>query len=390
MANLQGYTSGAVGNMLNHYTRHDGDPQQDKYRYQNQKIDTSRTYLNYALFEREDPQAFIRQRVAEAETKPGKKTNVISDWIVTLPKNEQLDGREREFFEQAYEFLKEKVGAQNIVGAWVHNDETSPHMHFCFTPVCEQVVMTNDKGQPLRWTERDETKNPAHKAGEVKRDGKGTVRYRRVAVTDDTGNPVTKKTVSQSKMFDRRAMQDFHPQLTAHMQKHFGFDVGVELEDEGDRVLSRLEHGEYIAAKTTLKKTKAQVERMTDKREEIRKLGKAELDELRSLHRERKAAQERVEALEAVAAECGAADNAPVSSKGALFGRVVNLCARCIQRLGLAMQTAKETAKKQLTISVRNGADADTGLHGRQTAAEVIMPAIWTQAQRDTQMEFTL
>ena len=121
MANLQGYTSGAVGNMLNHYTRHDGDPNQEKYTYNNQKIDKSRTHLNYALFEREDPQAFIRQKIAEADTKPTKNTNVISDWIVTLPKNEQLAGREREFFEEAYKFLVEKVGGEDVVlGCYAH------------------------------------------------------------------------------------------------------------------------------------------------------------------------------------------------------------------------------------------------------------------------------
>lgn len=39
MANLQGYGTNSVGNMLNHYTRHAGDPEQTKYRYANQDID---------------------------------------------------------------------------------------------------------------------------------------------------------------------------------------------------------------------------------------------------------------------------------------------------------------------------------------------------------------
>ena len=105
MANLQGYTQGAVGHMLNHYSRHDGDPHQEHYRYGNQKIDPSRTHLNYALYERPDPREFISRKVEEADTKPNKTTNVISDWVVTLPKNPRLKGREREFFEQAYEIV---------------------------------------------------------------------------------------------------------------------------------------------------------------------------------------------------------------------------------------------------------------------------------------------
>ena len=120
---------------------------------------------------------FINRKINEADTKPNKTTNVISDWIVTLPQNDKLQGREREFFEQVNEFLTNKVGADNVVGSWVHNDETSPHLHFCFVPSCEQTKMTNDKSQPLRWTAADEKRDATHKAGEVKRDSKGTVRY---------------------------------------------------------------------------------------------------------------------------------------------------------------------------------------------------------------------
>lgn len=368
MANLQGYTSGAVGNMLNHYTRHDGDPNQERYTYNNQRIDKSRTHLNYSLFERRDPRAFIRQKVAEADTKPSKATNVISDWIVTLPKNERLEGREREFFEEAYKFLVAKVGEENVVGAWVHMDETSPHMHFCFVPVTEQTVMTNDKSQPLRWTERDEAKNKAHKAGEFKRDSKGTVRYKRVVATDENGNPVTKRTLSQSKVFDRAAMRDFHPQLTKHMVDHFGFDVGVELEDEGDKVLSKLGHGEYIAAKTTLKKTKAEVGRIQDKREEIRQLASEENERLEQLQRSRSAAQERIAIMGAVVAACSAADDAAVSRKGAFFGQIAALCARFMERIGVAVRTAKDAARERLTIGVGHSADGGSGLGGRWSA----------------------
>lgn len=388
MANLQGYTSGAVGNMLNHYTRHYNDPEQTKYRYNNQKIDGSRTHLNYALFERSDPKGFIRQRVAVADTQPTKKTNVISDWIVTLPKNEQLAGREREFFEQAYRFLVDKVGQENVVGAWVHMDETSPHMHFCFVPVCEQKVMTNDKSQPLRWTERDEAKNPQHKAGEVKRDGKGTVRYKRVIATDDAGNPIVKKTVSQSKVFDRKAMQDFHPMLEKHLERHFGFTVGIQLEDEGDKVLSKLDHGEYIAAKTTLRKTRAEVERIEDKREEIREQTAREQDRLESLHKAGDAAQERVGILEAVTSACRAANDAAVSQRSAFFNRIAAVCNGFLERLGAVVRQLRDTTRQQLTVGVRRGGDIGSGLVGRWGVTQGVRAAPFGAAQ--PQKEYTL
>ena len=51
--------------MLNHYTRHAGDPEQTKYRYANQDIDQTRTHLNYAIFARDDPAAFVQSKIDE-------------------------------------------------------------------------------------------------------------------------------------------------------------------------------------------------------------------------------------------------------------------------------------------------------------------------------------
>lgn len=52
MANLAGYDIASYGNMLNHYTRHAGDPDQAKYAYRNGGIDKRRTHLNYAIYEK--------------------------------------------------------------------------------------------------------------------------------------------------------------------------------------------------------------------------------------------------------------------------------------------------------------------------------------------------
>ena len=43
----------------------------------------------------------------------------------------------KEFFKDAYEFLAERYGAENIISATVHLDEKTPHMHFNFVPVTE-------------------------------------------------------------------------------------------------------------------------------------------------------------------------------------------------------------------------------------------------------------
>lgn len=275
MANLHGYGSDAVGNLVNHYTRHNGDPEQTKYRYANQNIHPERTKDNYALFERPDPAGYVREQIARATVKPkvgGKKeTNVLSDWVVTLPKNPALEGREREFFEQAYAFLCERVPEEMRLGAWVHMDENQPHMHFAFSPLLKTPAMTNDKSRPLLWTKKDEKRNPKHKAGTPKLDTKGTPRYERVQKTDERGNPVWNLSFGQSKVFTREQMKAFHADLEKAMEEHFGFVVGIQLEDPGEKQLSKLGQKDYIAAKRTLERQQSQIAENTERLEGLQR-----------------------------------------------------------------------------------------------------------------------
>ena len=225
MANLAGFDSAAVGNMINHYTRHHGDPEQTKYTYRNQNIDPTRTHLNYTIGDaRQDPMAFVREMIAQSDVPPrngARATNVISDWIITLPKNELLEGREKEFFEQAYDHLREMVGDDRIIGAYIHMDEGMPHMHFAFVPLVATPVMTNDKSRPLR-----------DKDGNIKYDNKGTMRYERVPKRDEDGNVIMRTSLAQSKMFPRSAMREFHPALERAMEQHFGFKTGIQLDEK--------------------------------------------------------------------------------------------------------------------------------------------------------------
>ena len=232
MANLTGYPQSAVGHMLNHYTRHGADPHQKRYKYRNQNIDQSRTHLNYQIgVERDDPEGFVRELVGRSDVPPRegqKATNVISDWVITLPRNEALEGREREFFQVAYDHLKKRVPEHLIVGAFVHMDETQPHMHFCFVPLVTSPKMTNDKTRPLK-----------DKNGKIKKDKKGTIRYARVPKLDEAGKPMMRTTLAQSKLFDRKAMQAFHGALEAAMTAYFGFPVGIQLKEQ-DKALKAL------------------------------------------------------------------------------------------------------------------------------------------------------
>lgn len=277
MANLQGYGTTSVGNMLNHYTRHAGDPEQTRYRYANQDIDPARTHLNYAIFAREDPAAFVQSKIDGADVKPkggDKATNVISDWVITLPKNPALKGREREFFQTAYDHMLKTVPERLVVGAWVHMDENQPHMHFCFCPMVRTAVMTNDKSRPLLDAQ-----------GRVKRDKKGTPRYERVQVRDAAGKPVYRSSFGQSKVYTRARMKRFHPDLEKAMEGHFGFKVGIELEDKGEKLLSDLKQPDYIKAKETMARQQRKIRALEAKEVETRgKLGALtdEVEEKRS------------------------------------------------------------------------------------------------------------
>ena len=308
MANLQGFSKSGYDAMINHYTRHQGDPDQEKYIYRlkdrdaegKSRIKPERTFLNYAIFERRDPKQFVADAIESVTVpiKTGKKaTNVMSDWVITLPKNERLEGREREFFEQSYEFMKTKVPEDLILGGWVHMDEASPHMHFAFVPLVTTQAMTNDKSRPLR-----------DGKGKILRDKKGTVRYERVPKLDAEGNPILRRSFGQSKIFDRRAMESFHPQLEKALSDHFGFKVGIELEDEGEKLLSSLSQPEYIKAKQAL-----------EKQQEELALGEQRLEHLQEAQeREERAIEEvdgRIAAVEAGATSIGDVIGAQAESR---------------------------------------------------------------------------
>lgn len=351
MANLQGFSKSGYDAMINHYTRHQDDPDQTKYIYRlkdrdaegKSRIKPERTFLNYAIYERRDPKQFVADAIASVTVpiKTGKKaTNVMSDWVITLPKNDLLKGREREFFEQSFEFMKTKVPEDLILGGWVHMDEASPHMHFAFVPLVTTQAMTNDKSRPLRDGQ-----------GKILRDKKGTVRYERVPKLDTEGNPILRRSFGQSKIFDRRAMENFHPQLEKALSDHFGFKVGIELEDEGDRLLSSLSQPDYIKAKQTLAK---QQEEIAKGEERLEHLQEAQEREERSIEE----VDGRIGAVEAGATSLGDLVGAAAESRK-LEGQIEQLegqvrwAERGIDELGERVERARAAVDDRLADTER-------------------------------------
>ena len=131
MAHVEKYTSGAAGRMLKHYERapveHRG----------NENINPKLTELNYNLaFENQPmPQAaFVAQRLKGVRVQKRADVNVLCDWVITQPQELPAD-KSRAFFEAAYAFLRDRYGERNVVSAYVHMDEVTPHMHFAFLPI---------------------------------------------------------------------------------------------------------------------------------------------------------------------------------------------------------------------------------------------------------------
>lgn len=131
MAHVEKYTSGAAGRMLKHYERapveHRG----------NENIKPELTELNYNLaFENQPmPQAaFVAQRLKGVRVQKRADVNVLCDWVITQPQELPAD-KSRAFFEATYAFLRDRYGERNVVSAYVHMDEVTPHMHFAFLPI---------------------------------------------------------------------------------------------------------------------------------------------------------------------------------------------------------------------------------------------------------------
>ena len=137
MAHVKKYTMSAVGHMANHYGRSDVGQAAEYIIRGNENIDPNLTPLNYNLAAEDQqlPQVdFIHKRMSEIRVQKRADVNVLCDWVITQPKELPAD-RSRDFFESVYAFMRDRYGERNVISAYVHMDETTPHMHFAFMPI---------------------------------------------------------------------------------------------------------------------------------------------------------------------------------------------------------------------------------------------------------------
>ena len=178
MAHVMKLTKGALGHMLKHYER--AKDQEGNYvKFGNQDINTALSGMNYNLAPKRDitQGEFIKKRCQEVYCMNRKDVNVCCSWIVTAPKDLKENDLP-DFFAKTYDFLQNRYGKDNVVSAYVHMDETTPHIHFAFVPV------TYDKKKE---------------------------RYK----------------VSAFEVITKKDLQSFHSDLEKHINKELGYEIGI-------------------------------------------------------------------------------------------------------------------------------------------------------------------
>lgn len=195
MAHVAKYSKSACGHMCAHYERRIDD-NGEYIKFGNESIDTTKTHLNYNLAPHNESQIdFIKKRCSEVKCLKRNDVKVMCSWVVTLPKDFPRKD-EDEFFKKTYKFLEDKYNKENVVSAYVHKDEVTPHMHFAFVPVVYDLKKDINK-------------------------------------------------ISAKERITRQDLKTFHNELEKHLRQHFNFEVNILNENtkEGNKAIKELKRG---------------------------------------------------------------------------------------------------------------------------------------------------
>lgn len=126
----------------NHILTHNASA---KVRSKLKNVDAERTKLNYNLCPRDNVAEYCNKRFEASKHSNQKKTTVLTDIVITLPK-EVEEKNARKFFESCFLFLSERYKKENCCSCWVHMDEKGVeiegegrfHMHYSMLPINEE------------------------------------------------------------------------------------------------------------------------------------------------------------------------------------------------------------------------------------------------------------
>lgn len=128
--------SGAVGGIQSHNNR-EHEPKT------NPDVDMSRSEDNYDLVPCDNYKRSIKEKLSslvESSRAVRKDAVVVCNFIVTSD-SETMDAlgvdRQREFFEDSVKWFSDRYGADRVLNATVHMDETTPHLHIGVMPITQ-------------------------------------------------------------------------------------------------------------------------------------------------------------------------------------------------------------------------------------------------------------
>lgn len=128
--------SGAVGGIQSHNNR-EHEPKT------NPDVDMSHSEDNYDLISCDNYKRSIKEKLSnlvESSRAVRKDAVVVCNFIVTSD-NETMNAlgadRQREFFRDSVKWFSDRYGADRVLNATVHMDETTPHLHIGVMPITQ-------------------------------------------------------------------------------------------------------------------------------------------------------------------------------------------------------------------------------------------------------------
>ncbi len=122
----------------------------ENYKAGNPQIDSNRTNRNYHLVTPPPTYLeFINARIATLTLKRKLRSDAVymNSYVLTSDKEFFINlplAAEKEFFKDCVKFFADKYGAENIISAVVHKDETTPHLHLNLVPITNSKLCSKD------------------------------------------------------------------------------------------------------------------------------------------------------------------------------------------------------------------------------------------------------
>ena len=125
-------TNHTIGGLIKHHLRE--EPAKVK------GLNPSRTHLNITIGAPDRPALFkaVKARITTATRKPRPDANRVVELVATASPEffaDKSHDEQKAYLLECVEFAKEKFGSDNVVAAYLHFDERSPHAHIVCVPL---------------------------------------------------------------------------------------------------------------------------------------------------------------------------------------------------------------------------------------------------------------